>query len=213
MRPLTLTKPKPMLEVAGKPILHHIIDSLPREVNELVLVVGYLKDRIKNYFGNAFGRFNIHYVEQNEKLGNGHALFLCKDVLQNERFLVLFADDLQSPEALQNLLNHQLAIMVKGVEDPRRFGVVQTDTNNHVTRIIEKPENPPTNLAATGVYVLDSRIFSYPLIQHPNGEHYLTDVVTQMVKDYPMKAVTTSFWVPIGYPEDLKKAEEILQSL
>jgi len=210
MRPLTLEKPKPMLEILGKPLLRHIVDAIPQEIDEIVLVVGYLKEHIINYFGDRFGRFKVRYVEQKEKLGNGHALFLCKEMLEGERFLVLFADDLQSPKTLEDMLRHPLSMMVKEVDDPRRFGVVEVDEKGNAVNIIEKPENPPTNLAATGVYVLDSRIFSYPLVRHANGEHFLTDVVTQMTSDYPVKTVATEFWIPIGYPEDLKKAEEIL---
>lgn len=210
MRPLTLETPKPLLEVADKPLLEHIIDALPQEIDEIILVVGYLKDQIIKRFGKQFGRFKIRYVEQGEKLGNGHALFLCKDLLLGERFLVLFADDLQSPEALKKMISHPLSMMVKEVSDPRRFGVVETDERGNAINIIEKPESPPTNLAATGAYVLDSRVFAYPLVKHEKGEYFLTDVVTQMALSSPIKTVSTEFWIPIGYPEDLKKAEAIL---
>src|SRR3989344_8985294 len=97
MRPLTLTKPKPMLEVLDKPLLHWIIDSLPEEITEIILVIGYKGDQIKKYFGNSFGGRKITYIEQKEQLGTAHALKLVKPILKNgERFIFMYADDLHS---------------------------------------------------------------------------------------------------------------------
>lgn len=210
MRPLTNTKPKPMLEVLGRPLLHHILDFLPDKIDEVILVVGYMANQIKSYVGESFGRFSIHYVEQKEKLGTGHALHLCRDLLGENRFLMLYADDLQSKEDLTRCLNHPLSLLVKEVEDPRRFGVVFIDAQGKVLEIVEKPENPSSNLVSTGAQVLDSRVFNYPLVQHPNGEYYVTDLLAQLAKEHAIKAVKADFWLPIGYPEDLKKAEEAL---
>ncbi|OGF61900.1 hypothetical protein A2926_00745 [Candidatus Giovannonibacteria bacterium RIFCSPLOWO2_01_FULL_44_40] len=211
MKPLTNNCPKPMIKILGKPLLHHIMDALPDEVNEVILVVGYLRNQIEEYFGKQFGRFKIKYVRQKEKLGTGHALHLCRKFLGNDRFLMLYADDLQSKEDLTKLLNHRLALLVRSVKDPRRFGVVVEDKKGRILEIVEKPEHPPSNLASTGVKVLDSRIFQYPLVQHPNGEYYITYPLAQLAKEHEMMAVKADFWLPIGYPDDLKKAEKILR--
>src|SRR3989344_5609161 len=212
MRPLTNNCLKPMIKILGKPLLHHIIEALPDEVSEVILVVGYLSDQIEKYFGKRFGRFKIKYVRQKEKLGTGHALRLCKKFLGREKFLMLYADDLQSKEDLTELLNHPLALLVRRVKDPRRFGVVAADKNGRILEIVEKPENPSSNLVSTGVKVLDSRIFKYPLVQHPNGEYYITYPLAQLAKEHEIKAVKASFWLPIGYPEDIKKAEKVLKA-
>ena len=212
MRPLTNNCPKPMIKILGKPLLYHIIGALPDEVNEVILVVGYLGDQIEKYFGKRFGRFKIKYVRQKEKLGTGHALRLCKKFLGREKFLMLYADDLQSKTDLTNLLRYPLALLVRSVKDPRRFGVVETDKKGRILEIVEKPEKPPSNLASTGVKVLDSRIFKYPLVQHPNGEYYITYPLAQLAKEHEMMAVKASFWLPIGYPEDIKKAEKVLKA-
>ena len=212
MRPLTNNCPKPMIKILGKPLLHHIIEALPDEVNELILVVGYLGDQIEKYFGKQFGRFKIKYVRQKEKLGTGHALHLCKKFLGREKFLMLYADDLQSKTDLTDLLKHPLALLVRRVKDPRRFGVVTADKKGRILEIVEKPEHPVSNLASTGVKVLDSRIFKYPLVQHPNGEYYITYPLAQLAKEHEMMAVKASFWLPIGYPEDIKKAEKVLKA-
>lgn len=213
MRPLTDTKPKPMLKIGEKPLLHHIFDALPNEIDEVILVVGYLGDQIEKYFSKQFGQFKIKYVKQKEKLGTGQALHLCKNILGKDKFLMLYADDLQSKKDLTRCLCYPLSVLVKEVKDPRRFGVVTVDKNGKILEIVEKPENPLSNLVSTGVKVLDSRIFDYPLIQHPNGEYYITHPLAQLAKDHEIMAVKADFWFPIGYPEDLQKAEEALKYL
>ena len=211
MRPLTENKPKPMVEILGKPLLHHIFDSLPDEIDEVILVTSYLEDKIKEYFGENFGGKKIKYIHQPKKLGTAQALWLTRKLLGDERFLMLYADDLQSKDDLKKCLAYPLSIMVKEVEDPRRFGVIVADDRGRVLDLVEKPISPPSKLASTGVKVLDSKIFNYPAKQHPNGEYYITDSLAQMARDYELIAVQADFWLPIGYPEDIKKAEAVLR--
>lgn len=214
MRPLTQTTPKPMLLVAGKPLLWHIINSLPEEIDEIILVTGHLQEQIKEYFGNDFEGRVIHYVEQKEKKGTGDAVFLCKSFFKTgERFLVLYADDLHSKEAIKKLLSYPLAILVQEIPDPRPFGVVTIDEHDHILEFIEKPEKPPSHLASIGVLLLDTRIFDYPLHQHPNGEYYVVDATAKMARDHKIKTVISDFWLPIAYPDDLKRAEKIFNEI
>lgn len=213
MRPLTNNIPKPMLKVTGKLILEHILDSLPNKVDRVILVVGYLKEIIINHFGNQFGRLKITYIEQDQKMGTYKALELCKNQLtENERFLMLYADDLHGSEGLKKCVTcGQYALLVYEAEDPRRFGVVKIDADSMVIGVEEKPEKPKTNLVSTGVMVLDKSIFNFPARQHKNGEYYLTDSVEQMIEvGHKFKAIRSSSWIPIGYPSDLEKAEQIL---
>lgn len=213
MQPLTFDTPKPMLKISGKPILEHIINDLPEEIDELIIVVGYLKEKIMEYFGESFGRFQIKYIIQNGKLGTFRALELCKDLInEDERFLLLYADDLHGAENLRNCIRQDsCAMLVMEAENPRKFGVVETGPDGMVTGIEEKPENPKSNLVSTGVLVLDKNIFNYPARRHPNGEYYLTDSIAQMIEaGFKFRAVRSNFWLPIGYPEDLKRAEMIL---
>jgi UDP-N-acetylglucosamine diphosphorylase / glucose-1-phosphate thymidylyltransferase / UDP-N-acetylgalactosamine diphosphorylase / glucosamine-1-phosphate N-acetyltransferase / galactosamine-1-phosphate N-acetyltransferase len=105
-----------------------------------------------------------------------------------------------------------LALAVNRVADPRRFGVVLTDEKNKILEIEEKPENPKSNLISTGAMKLDERIFDYPPVRHPSGEYFLTTMIDGLVKENDVFAVPVPIWIPIGYPEDLKKAEELLQA-
>jgi len=210
MRPLTFETPKPLLKVAGKTLLERIISNLPPEIDELILVIGYKGEQIVNFFGDEFNGFKVKYVWQNEKLGTGHALKLCRHLLGDERFMMLYADDIHGELGLKNLLKHELALASALVEDPGRFGVISVGDGGKILEIEEKPEKPKSNVISAGAMVLDERIFKYEPARHSNGEFYLTDMVSQMLEEHEVFAVEASFWLPVGYPEDLKKAEEIL---
>lgn len=214
MRPLTNTIPKQLVMLADKPLLYHTFAALPKEITEVILVIGYLGAHIQRLCGTSYQGRKIRYVMQKEALGTARALECCKSFIEkNKPFLVMYADDLYKKEDVAGLLAHPLAMLVKEVENPRAFGVVTRDTNNCVTELIEKPENPVSNLANIGVYVLDNRVFQYEPRQHANGEYYLTDSIAQFAKHHPIIAVPASFWIPIASPEDIKNAESRLLNI
>jgi bifunctional UDP-N-acetylglucosamine pyrophosphorylase/glucosamine-1-phosphate N-acetyltransferase len=216
MRPLTLTKPKPMLAVRGKPLLEYIITTLPLWVDELVIVVGYRGEQIRAHFGERFGRFRITYVEQKEQLGTYKALELCRKFLADgEYFLMLYADDLHGRRGLEMCaLSETPCIVVAEAAHPERFGVVELNTDGTVSRIVEKPEQPTTNLVSTGVQLLSTDIFQYPARRHESGEYYLTDSIEQMLEaGYKFTVARSSFWLPVGYPDDLDFAAANLHLL
>ncbi|QQG46091.1 MAG: nucleotidyltransferase family protein [Candidatus Niyogibacteria bacterium] len=211
MRPLTLKRPKPLLTVDGKPLIEHIIGALPKEINELIMVIGYKGEQIQNFLGDEFRGLKIKYVWQKEKLGTGHALGLCRPFLGREKFLMLFADDIYGKGVFEEMLKRDLAVAVTEVEDPRRFGVILMNKNKKILEIEEKPENPKSNIISCGAMVLDGRIFDYKPSRHSNGEYYLTTMTNQLIQDYDLYGVEAPTWISIGYPEDLKKAEGILK--
>lgn len=212
MRPLTLKRPKPLLQVGGKPLIEHIIDSLPKEINELIIVVGYKGEQIKEFLGEKFKGLNVKYVWQEGKLGTGHALRICQPFLGREKFLMLFADDIYAGAVFEEMMKRDLAIAVSEVEDPWRFGVILMNKDKKILEIEEKPENPKSNIVSCGAMILDERIFDYKPSRHSNGEYYLTTMINQLIRDHDLFGVVVSLWIPIGYPEDIKKAEAILQA-
>jgi UDP-N-acetylglucosamine diphosphorylase / glucose-1-phosphate thymidylyltransferase / UDP-N-acetylgalactosamine diphosphorylase / glucosamine-1-phosphate N-acetyltransferase / galactosamine-1-phosphate N-acetyltransferase len=207
MHPLTIDTPKPMLALAGRPLLEHLLDSLPASVDEVVLVVGYRADQIKKHFGDKFGRFKIHYVHQGKPEGTAKAIALCKDLIGQERFLSLYADDLHGKEDLEALLAHPLSVLVKEVPNPEQFGVVELVNGNQVLSIIEKPSKPTSDLVVTGPALLDARIFEFEPPKHANGEYFLAEAIGKLVESHTVVAVVQKFWLPIGYPKDLENAE------
>lgn len=211
MRPLTENIPKPLLQIQDKPLIEHIVERLPKEIDELIIVIGYLGEMIRDYCGENFLGRPVTYVEQSAPLGTYHAVSLAKDfVKEGGRFFVLNGEDIINKESFQECLNYPRAVIVSEAIDPRPFGVIELDENGFLVNIVEKPEFPKTNLVNTGAALLDSNIFKYPGEQHPNGEFYLPTVIGKMLKDYPVKAVHAENWLIVTAPADLVRVEQIL---
>ncbi len=209
LRPLTETTPKPLVQVAGKALLDHVAEALPSAVDEIILVVGYLGDQIKAHCGTEYYGRKVTYVVQEEQKGTGHALWLCKDLLKG-RFLYMFADDIHGKADIARACSYTRSMLTLTTDTPERFGIVVRHPDGTLAEFVEKPENPPSNLASTGVFVLDTDIFTFALTTETKGEFYHTDVIKEYAKQYPIAVVEQSVWIPIGYPEDITRAEQIL---
>ena len=209
LKSLTDNCPKPLVHVAGKSLLDHIVEALPSAVDEIIIVVGYLGVMIREYCGEIFHGKKVTYVEQVVQDGTGRALWLCKDMLKG-RFLFLFADDIHGKEDIARLTSFTRGILVMASDTPERFGVVVQNADGTLAEIIEKPEHPPSNLVSTGVMVLDEHIFEFEPTHPVNGEYYLTESLEQYAQQYPVFVVEEKMWLPIGYPEDIENAEKRL---
>lgn len=211
LRPLTEHTPKPLVQVHGKALLDHIIDALPSAVEEIIMVTGYLEEQIREHYGSEYAGRKISYIHQEEQKGTGHALWLCKDLIKG-RFLFMFADDIHGAADLANVTSFDRGMLVLQTDTPERFGIVTKHADGTMADFIEKPEHPPSNLASTGVFVLDEHIFEYEPTVQTNGEFYHTDMTKEYAKKYPIRVVEQELWIPVGYPEDITRAEEILKS-
>jgi NDP-sugar pyrophosphorylase family protein len=211
MLPLTLTTPKPMILVAGKPILEHVIDALPPEISEVIIVIGYKGDMIKEHFGELYEGRLITYVEQGEAKGTHHALSQAKDLLDG-KFMMLNSDDIHGSEALSEAITHEYALIVSRHEDPTKFGVVIKNEDGTLHDIIEKPETFDHNIVSTGAYILDEKVFQYSVQPAGNGEIYLNGAVQQLAAEFPVQIIEQSLWIPVGYPENIPEAEAILKA-
>jgi NDP-sugar pyrophosphorylase family protein len=197
--------------VQGRPLLDHIVEALPSIVDEIIIVTGYLEDQIKAHCGNEYLGRTVHYITQEQPTGTAHALWLCKDLLR-ERFLFMFGDDIHGVDDLARVTSYSRALLAMPTTTPERFGIVMRHPDGTMAQFVEKPTHPASNLASTGVMVLDTHIFEFPIIKETNGEFYLTDVVAKYAEKYPMAVIEQETWIPIGYPEDVIKAEKILAS-
>lgn len=209
MGELTKVRPKPLLEVCGKPLLQHIIEALPSAVHEIIIVVGYKGEMIREYFGEEFQGKKITYIEQVEQTGTAHALWLAKDLIKG-RFLFLFADDIHGAQDFMRAISYTRSLLVCPVPNPERFGIVVRNPDGTLGSMIEKPTEAPSNYASSGAMVLDEHIFEFPPETPLNGEFYLTEVIQRYSVKYPIAVVEQSLWIPVGYPEDIEKAEKIL---
>jgi len=209
MGDLTKITPKPMLKINGKPLLEHKLNALPKEITEIVFVIGYRGEFIMDYFKNKFNGKKVTYVFQRNPNGTGTALHLAKSLL-GEKFLVMNGDDLYHKKDIKKMMKHDLAILGYAVDDVTKFGIMRKNKKGNLIDIIEKPKRSKDNLANVGLYTLNKKIFAYDLVRSNSGEFYLTDIVTAMAKDHKIKVEKASQWHPIGNLDDLKKAEEII---
>ncbi|MSR76117.1 MAG: nucleotidyltransferase family protein [Candidatus Ryanbacteria bacterium] len=213
MRPLTLERPKPLVQIGGRPLIEHIASQLPSEVDEFVIVIGYLGDMIREYCGDVFLGRRVTYVVDDEIKGTYRALEKTKHLLrEGERFFVVYADDLHGADGFKECLKHDRALLVSMVEDPRPYGVIEIDEVGYVRAIEEKPLHPKTNMVSTGVLLLDYSIFDHaPAMHSGTGEYFLTHAIEQMLSIKKIMAVSSSFWYPVSTPQDVEQVEMMMQ--
>lgn len=212
LRPLTNDKPKQLVLVNGKTLIDHIAEVLPSAVDEIIFVIGYKGEMIKEYCGAEFHGRKVKYLTQEVPTGTAHALWLCKDLLKG-RFLFLFGDDIHGAADIARAASYSRALLIAQVESPEKFGIVVRNPDGTLAEMIEKPEHAPSNYASTGAMILDSHIFEFEPLTPTKGEFYLTEVIERYAKKYPIALVEQQSWIPIGYPEDIEKAEKILSGL
>ena len=212
MRPLTETIPKPLVKVAGKPLLDHAVDALPSAVTELIIVTGYLGEQIVQHCGDEFQGRKVTYVHQEKQNGPARALWLCKDLIKG-RFILMFADDIHGRGDIARATSYSRSMLAITSENPERFGVVVRNPDSTLYEMTEKPTNPQSNLVSTGPLVLDKNIFKYEPAEAVNNEYFMPEILERYARDYPMAVVEQQLWIPVGYPEDIKAAEDRLRSI
>ncbi len=211
MRELSETTPKPMLKVLGKTLIEHKLDLIPDAINEVIIVVGYLKDCITEVLGTQYGRLKITYIEQKELKGTAHSLFMCKDILKNEeKFLVMNGDDIYSREDMESCLKEDYAILIRETESLKAKAKVVFDHYGVIKDIIEKYPDDEKGFINTGMYTLSYKYFDYEMVPIPGGEFGLPQTILSMKSDVAIKAVMANFWIQITAPEDLLLAEQFL---
>lgn len=215
LRPITYEIPKGLIKINNTPLLEHAFDQLVGLVDSIVLVVGYKAYQIKEYFGDNYKGMKIEYVEQKEMLGTAHALYQTKDLVRG-KFLYMMGDDLYSRKDMENCLKHDLAILGTTHEHPERYGAVITDENGIVTEIVEKPRTFVSNNVTVGMFVFDDSIYDEfnKIEKSPRGEYEHVDLVRNLIKNgRKFKYVEVrGYWIPVGYLDDIKKAEEFLKN-
>lgn len=218
LRPHTYTKPKPLINVAGKPVLGHLLDKLKGlNIEEIVFIVGYLGDQIETYVSANY-EFKAHYVEQKELLGQAHAIYLAKELVEGPT-IILFVDTLF--EANLGKLQQEKCdgvIYVKEVEDPRRFGVTLVNEQGAITRLIEKPDSMKDNLAVIGLYYVKDvqrlmRAIESLMEQNlqTKGEFYLADALQLMINDgAQFRPEEVNIWLDCGQPDTVLETNRYL---
>lgn len=218
MRPLTANIPKPLLPVAGKPFLQHIIETLESlEIRDIHLLIGWKNLKIKEYFGDG-QRFNVSitYLYQEERLGTAHAVGIAKSVMDSD-FLCLNGDIVVARSYIQGLMDFYKThkgdiISLAKVDKPERFGVVELK-GERVREITEKPKAPKSNLINAGIYIFTPNMFKAieETSKSSRGEYEITESIKIMMKSNDIYGyVLGEPWVEIGRPWDLLRANEII---
>ncbi len=217
MRPLTANIPKPLLPVAGRPFLQHVLEALKGNgISDVLILIGWRGKRIKERFGKGIDGMNIEYIEQKQRLGTAHAISMAKEHMDSD-FLCVNGDVVISQQSIRGLLKfyekHRDTILtLVNVPNPWDFGVVELDDEN-VVRITEKPSKPKTNLINAGMYIFTQEIFDVieKTEKSPRGEYEITDSIQMLIdKNKVYGHVLKEEWVDVGKPWDLLSANEIL---
>jgi len=221
LRPLTEDKPKGMVEVAGKPILTRCFEKLVElGASELLVVVGYRKQDIIEHYGDEFEGVPITYTHQREPLGIAHALLTVEEHVDDD-FMMMLGDNIFEAN-LADVVRRQMeeradaAFLVEEVpwEDASRYGVCKTNKYGEIVEVVEKPDDPPSNLVMTGFYTFTPAIFHAAHLTQPSdrGEYEISEAVDLLLHSgRTIDAVELDGWrMDIGYPEDRDAAEQRL---
>jgi glucose-1-phosphate thymidylyltransferase len=210
LRPFTETMPKVMLPVANKPLLEYVIDAVRAcGIHEIVLVVGYKKEIIMEYFKEHFKDVHIHYVVQDKQLGTAHAVLQAKELIDG-KFLLLMGDNIIDAKSIDTILKDKSPYAMLATEQlhPLIYGVVFVE-KKVVTEIIEKPVEEAGNFISTGVYKLPKSILSDIEEITANGIFEFTAVIQSIVaRGEQIRSIPAEFWMDVVYPWDLLIANE-----
>jgi len=213
MAPLTDTIPKPMLVVRGKNLIEWKLDILPPSVTGITIIVGYLGECIRSYFGHVWKGLPITYIEQVELNGTGGAVTLTKDTIQ-DKALILMGDDIYTQEDLELLSHYDFAMLVddQGEEGKKRKGqVIEKDGLLLGLNEGEMQSGVVSSLINTGAAVISKEFFSYPLQKVSDTEYGLPHTLVSLSKDIPVHVLHATKWIQITSPECLTRAEKSLQ--
>lgn len=221
LRPLTHTGPKQLLPIANKPMSQYAIEDLKKAgITEIGIIIGDVyPEKVKEYYGNGskFG-VNITYIYQDRPAGISHAIRLCKDYIKNDNFVVYLGDNILRKGLGDYTKKFESSkadamILLCQVDDPTRFGVAEIN-GTRITRIVEKPKNPSSNLAVIGVYFLTPKIFEIIDRLKPSwrGELEITDALDLLIKsgDIVEYDTVTGWWKDTGTPDDILLANKLV---
>ena len=217
LRPLTHTGPKQLLPIANKPMSQYCIESMKETgITEIAIIVGGTgSNKVREYYGSGekFGA-SFTYIEQDEPKGIAHAIRLCKEFVNDEKFLVFLGDNIIQKSIKDfvenfNKSDYDATVLLCEVDNPSRFGIADVE-NKKIIKITEKPKKPTSNLAVTGIYLLTPLIFEVIDNLKPSwrNELEITDALDNLLKqnDNIGYETITDYWKDTGTPEDILNA-------
>jgi len=222
LRPHTHTQPKPLIPVAGKPILGHIVESLLEAgIQDFVFVIGYLGEKIEEYVRASYGeQINAEFVVQSPREGLGHAIWMAREAYDvADELLIVLGDTIFDVNFNALLESPFTTVGVQVVEDPRNFGVALLDEQGKVASVKEKPRIPKSNLALVGIYLIrevSALINALNTLVENNerdsrGEFHLTDGLMKMIEaDVEIRTHLVDNWFDCGRRDMLLKTNRLM---
>lgn len=223
LRPLTHTGPKQLLPIANKPMSQYCLESLiDAGISEIAIIIGGIgSNKVQEYYGDGekFGA-KITYVNQDYPRGIAHAINLCKEFVGNDKFVVFLGDNIIKKSIADYVSRFKqsdasASILLCEVNNPTQFGIADVK-DGIIKKIMEKPKDPPTNLAVTGIYLLTPTIFDIIDRLKPSwrNEYEITDALQMLLEEnhkiiYDM---VTDYWKDTGTPHDIIHANEVMLS-
>ncbi len=209
LRPHTLSTPKPLLPVRGRPILDWTLAALPKTVERVIVVTHYLKEQVDDYLKQQKHFSDWVTVFQQTPRGTGDAFMSCRDAVKSDQVFVLNGDDLYAGRDLDALSGKRQGLLVHAVDEPKKFGITFLRDDGTLERLVEKPDLTGRHMANIGAYLFPREALALTLPLSPRGEYEITDVVSQLVERGPFHAVEATTWLPIGNEEQWRAAAEL----
>ncbi|MCS6885022.1 MAG: glucose-1-phosphate thymidylyltransferase [Acidobacteriota bacterium] len=221
LRPITYTLPKQLLPVAGKPILHFVMDQLSEAgIHDVgVIISPETGEQIRASLQENPWSHRFTFIVQPQPLGLAHAVLIARDFLAEEPFLMYLGDNLvgESVRGVIELFHRDrpdAIVLLKSVSDPRPFGVAVIDDFGNIVRLIEKPKDPPSDLALVGVYLFTAPVHAVAAKLRPSwrGELEITDAIQALVEaGYKVKPkILQGWWLDTGKKDDILEANRIV---
>lgn len=209
LQPLTNTIPKPMIQICGKPILQYLIENIYTYVDEIIIVVKYKQEKIIDYFGDNFQWVKISYIQQSEEKWTAAAL---KWIQTQDDVFILYWDSIISQKDMKNILESQKYwVFAQKVEDPSKYGIFQTDENNKILSVIEKPQEFIWDLANLWGFKMTAKILDFieNIDLSPRWEYELTDAINMYIKENDFYAFELEEkFIDIWHPWDILDANQ-----
>jgi glucose-1-phosphate thymidylyltransferase len=219
LRPHTYTQPKALMPLAGKTILSIIIDQLHEAgINDFIFIVGYLGEKIQNYVNAKYPDLNSHFVYQNERFGTGHAIDLASEIVGDDEVFIVLGDTIAEYNVKEVLDSPFSMLGVKKVDDPRNFGVAEIEEDGFISRVVEKPAIPKSNMALIGIYKIKETAVMFSCLQkiiikarQTHEELSLTDALECMIQSgAKIKPFKVQSWFDCGKKESLLESNATL---
>jgi glucose-1-phosphate thymidylyltransferase len=219
LRPHTYTQPKALIPLAGKTILSIIVDQLREAgIKEFIFIIGYLGEKIKDYVKKEYPDLNCDFVLQNERFGVGHAINLTRDLVGNDEVLIVLGDTIAEYDIKEIIDSPDSMLGVKKVDDPRDFGVAEIEEDGYISKVVEKPSIPKSNMALVGVYKIKETGFLFSCLEKlivindiGHDEFSLTDALECMMQQGArFKSFKVTNWFDCGKKETLLESNATL---